>query len=200
MFCSPQGEGARAGEMSLFIRFAGCNLRCKREPGTRSPGGFDCDTEFMSGVRMSPAKIVEAAQQLWDLKASSSDHWVVFTGGEPMLQLDRELCDHLHEVGWLLAIETNGTREINPNFKLDWITVSPKVAEHAIRQLTATEVKYVRGFGQALPRTRVKADYHYISPAFDGTDLDPMTLEWCRNLIEPPWQLSVQMHKAWKVR
>jgi organic radical activating enzyme len=114
--------------------------------------------------------------------------------------VDRELIDALHAAGYKLAIETNGSFELPAG--IDWITVSPKVAEHAIRQRTADEVKYVRGYGQAIPKTVVVAEHHLISPAFDGAEVDPRTLDWCIRLCKenPPWRLSVQQHKLWRVR
>ncbi len=114
--------------------------------------------------------------------------------------MDDDLIGSLHDCGFKLAIETNGSRPLPDG--LDWITVSPKVAEHAIRQRRADEVKYVRGCGQAIPKTVVEARYYLISPAFDGLELDPRTFDWCVRLVKenPPWRLSVQMHKFWGVR
>ncbi|MDY7091682.1 MAG: 7-carboxy-7-deazaguanine synthase QueE [Acidobacteriota bacterium] len=190
IFYSLQGEGVRAGTANLFLRFSKCNLRCKRETH-----GFDCDTEFESGRRISLEEILEEMRQL-----SQDCRWVVLTGGEPALQVDRELIDGLHGAGYQLAIETNGSMELPEG--LDWITVSPKVAEHAIRQRRADEVKYVRGYGQEIVHTVVEADHYLISPAFDGENLDPRTLQWCIELVKnnPPWRLSVQQHKDWRIR
>lgn len=190
IFYSLQGEGVRAGEPSLFLRFSNCNLACAKETH-----GFDCDTEFESGRWMELPEIVDELARL-----SEDCRWVVLTGGEPALQVDRALIDGLHEAGYRLAIETNGSRELPDG--LDWITVSPKVAEHAIRQRTADEVKYVRGYGQAIPETVVEARHRLISPAFSGLEVEPRTLEWCIELVRdhPDWRLSVQQHKIWRVR
>lgn len=190
IFYSLQGEGVRAGTPNLFLRLSKCNLTCLKESH-----GFDCDTEFESGRRLTIGEIVAELRQL-----SEVCDWVILTGGEPALQVDRELIDALHEAGYRLAIETNGSIELPPG--IDWITVSPKVAEHAIRQRTAHEVKYVRGYGQGIPKTVVEAEHYLISPAFDGDRLDPRTLDWCIRLAKdnPPWRLSVQQHKAWRVR
>lgn len=190
IFYSLQGEGVRAGTPNLFLRLSRCNLTCKVETH-----GFDCDTEFESGRRLSIPEILAEFRLL-----SESCDWVILTGGEPALQTDAELIDALHAAGYKLAIETNGSIGLPPG--LDWITVSPKVAEHAIRQRTAHEVKYVRGHGQAIPKTVVQAEHSLISPAFDGADVDPRTLDWCIRLCKenPPWRLSVQQHKLWKVR
>lgn len=204
MFWSPQGEGMRAGQMSVFIRFTGCNLRCRMEKADDSPGGFDCDTEFASGRKMTTDDVVNEARRLvakpeeWYTRHRA---WVVFSGGEPSLQVDNELIDAMHAAGFDCAIETNGSRDIS-SLNLDWITVSPKVAEHAVRQLTADEVKYVRGHGQAIPKPACIATHQLISPAFDGWTLDPRAVEWCLKLIkeEPEWRLSMQQHKAWNVR
>lgn len=190
IFYSLQGEGMRAGTANLFLRFTGCNETCSVETH-----GFDCDTEFASGRKLALDDIIAELRQ-----AGPGCGWVVLTGGEPALQVDRELIDGLHAAGYRLAIETNGSIALPDG--LDWITVSPKVAEHAIRQLTAHEVKYVRGHGQAIPRTVVRADYYLISPAFLGDQVDPRALAWCIRLVQdnPDWRLSVQQHKFWKVR
>ena len=205
IFWSPQGEGMRAGQMSVFIRFTGCNLKCRMEEAEDSPGGFDCDTEFASGRKLSASEIVAEARvvvgkpQGWYDKGNVA--WVVFTGGEPALQVDNHLIDLLHASGFRCAIETNGSKDVS-GLLLDWITVSPKVAEHAVRQLTADEVKYVRGYGQALPKPTCKAKHQLVSPAFDGLALDRRSVEWCLSLIRenPEWRLSMQQHKAWMVR
>jgi len=190
IFYSLQGEGVRAGTAALFLRFARCNLAC-----TVESHGFDCDTEFESGRPMELPEIVAELQEL-----ATRCGWVILTGGEPALQVDAELVDGLHAAGYRLAIETNGSRELPAG--IDWITVSPKVAEHAIRQRTANEVKYVRGYGQAIPETVVEAEHHLLSPAFDGDQVDRRALDWCIRLVRenPRWRLSVQQHKLWQVR
>ena len=190
IFYSLQGEGVRAGTPNFFLRLSRCNLACKVETH-----GFDCDTEFESGRWMTLDEIVAELRQL-----SGSCDWIILTGGEPALQVGREMIDRLHAAGYKLAIETNCAVELPEG--IDWITVSPKVAEHAIRQRTAHEVKYVRGHGQAVPRTVVEAEHYLLSPAFEGDQLDPRALDWCIRLCKenPAWRLSVQQHKLWKVR
>jgi organic radical activating enzyme len=190
IFFSLQGEGARTGSAGLFVRFSKCNLTCRVETH-----GFDCDTEFESGTDFTAEEI------LVELRALTSDcEWVVLTGGEPGLQVDTELIEALHEAGYKLAIETNGTVELPEG--LDWITVSPKVSEEAIRQRQADEVKVVCRHGQAVPETMVEADHYWISPAFEGDRVDDRTLDWCIQLVKqnPRWRLSVQMHKFWGIR
>lgn len=190
IFHSLQGEGVRAGMPGLFLRFAGCNQAC-----TVQTHGFDCDTDFSGGQAMPLPEIVDQLR-----RCGPVCQWVVLTGGEPALQVDRELIVGLHGAGYKLAIETNGTIELPTG--LDWITVSPKVREDQIRQRTADEVKYVRGYGQGIPETVVHAEHYLISPAFEGQHLDPQTLDWCIKLVKnnPPWRLTVQMHKVWGIR
>jgi organic radical activating enzyme len=190
IFYSLQGEGVRAGTANLFLRFSRCNLAC-----TAETHGFDCDTEFASGRRLTTPEILAELAAL-----STGCRWIVLTGGEPALQVDAELIAALHGAGYRLAIETNGSVALPAG--LDWITVSPKVAEHAIRQRRADEVKYVRGHGQGIPQTVVEAEHSLISPAFDGDEVDPRALAWCLRLVRenPRWRLSVQQHKLWKVR
>ena len=106
IFYSLQGEGRNTGRAAVFIRFAGCNLRCSF-----------CDTEFDSYREMSAEEIVDAIG-VWPSR------FVVLTGGEPTLQVDDAFVDLLHQHGYEVAMESNGTRPAPRN--LDWLTVSPK--------------------------------------------------------------------------
>jgi 7-carboxy-7-deazaguanine synthase len=202
IFYTLQGEGVHAGRPAIFIRFTGCNLQCDLEAGPLSPGGFACDTEFVSGTAMTLEQIV--SQVSTSFPSATPGVLAVLTGGEPGLQIDEELVKELQSMGLVVAVETNGTRPI-PDC-VDWITVSPKVAEHAIAQVTADEVKYVRGYGQGIPKTSVlpRRDKlkQWISPAFDGGYVNRRTLQWCIALCKenPSWSLSVQAHKLWGVR
>jgi len=196
VFYSLQGEGARAGTANLFVRFSGCNLTCRRESE-----GFDCDTEFTSGVKMTAAGLL--AECRTHLPDSVKSVGVIFTGGEPTLQLDDALCAAFHEAGFRpLCIETNGTNEVPRG--IDWISVSPKTAEHTLRVgRTVHELRYVRRAGMGIPRPTLQAGQLFISPAFtaDG-GIDADDLAWCIEMVkeQPHWRLSVQQHKGWRVR
>lgn len=207
VFFSLQGEGVRAGTANIFIRFTGCNLECNMKEGPKSPGGFDCDTEFTSGRRVTLNELHDWMDEAVMIACNEDDPDkvignapVILTGGEPGLQVDGELVDFLHDKGHFVAIETNGTIALPAS--IDWITLSPKVAEHAIKQTLCDEIKYVRGYGQEIPKTKVVARHHLISPAFDGGQVHPKTLQWCIKLCleNPQWRLSVQQHKGWLLR
>lgn len=228
VFYSLQGEGVRAGTANVFVRFSGCNLACDVEQGPRSPGGFACDTEFASGVDMTLEDLylaITAAQNVTTPERAHNSwcHWLILTGGEPALQVDEALLDYFHKRGYKLAIETNGSVALPTyaldhntigsggeaelelalnNQLLDWVTVSPKVAEHAVKQLWAHEVKYIRGAGQGIPKPACQAEHYVLSPAFSGNQIDPRALETCIKLCleNPQWRLSVQQHKAWGLR
>jgi organic radical activating enzyme len=165
--------------------------------GKKSIGGFRCDTEFTSGIGMSADRVLE---NIGKAHEGASAKWVVLTGGEPLLQVDAELIKKLKKAGYLIAIETNGTQAIPEG--LDWVCVSPKVAEHCLVSKIADEVKYVRNIGQGIPKPAIKATHQYISPAFNERQLDSEVLAWCIKLVKenPAWTLSVQDHNLWSVR
>ena len=126
IFYSLQGEGANTGRAAVFVRFAGCNLRCPF-----------CDTEFDSYREMTADEILEAV-------SGFEARFVVLTGGEPTLQVDEGLVDMLHNEGFYVAMESNGTRPAPSN--LDWLTVSPKsIGVDASQRRSGAEAKHVVG-------------------------------------------------------
>lgn len=184
VFYSIQGEGARAGSANIFVRFAGCNLTCNREEH-----GFDCDTEFAGGIDYTIDALI---QRVYEVAGPCRS--IIWTGGEPSLQLDATLAAAFRD--FFQAIETNGTNEVPE--RVQWVSVSPKTAEHTLRVGRASELRYVRASGQALPKPRLSAEHYFLSPAFlpDGRpDLD--AVRWCQQLVleNPKWRLSLQTHK-----
>lgn len=207
IFYSLQGEGARSGTANVFVRFAGCNLAC-----SKAVEGFDCDTDFKNGDRMTAEDILKAAVAL----APARNRAVIFTGGEPLLQLDATLVALFKAAGFFVAIETNGMRKEPEG--IDWISCSPKTPVDTLRITRADELRYVRAVGQGVPEPseplQWRATHLWLSPAFDSTKVeDPLAVEgeheltednlaWCISLClqNPRWRLSLQQHKIWKVR
>lgn len=198
IFCSLQGEGMRAGTLNVFVRFAGCNLQCRRD----NEAGFDCDTEFLSRRPMDADAILQAVQAAWTSNKSLPN--VILTGGEPLLQVDDELLGVLMPACEQVCIETNGTRPVPASAEGKvWISCSPKTAEHTLNVLYADEVRYVRHKGQGIPQSLIRCTNLFLSPAFsDDADEVRENLKHCIELIRqhPRWRLSVQQHKLWSVR
>ncbi|MGO9480248.1 MAG: 7-carboxy-7-deazaguanine synthase QueE [Candidatus Kryptoniota bacterium] len=186
IFYSLQGEGARKGSANIFVRFAHCNLKC----------GF-CDTEFESLRELDVKELLNECKQ-FPCKN------IVFTGGEPLLQLTESIVKPFKNAGYYLAIETNGT--ITPPKGLGWITVSPKVAEHVLAKkfngVHIDELKYVRNRSQGIPKPKLNADHYFISPEFDGDLPNNANIEHCVKLVKenPKWKLSLQEHKFLHIR
>ncbi len=231
IFLSVQGEGARAGTLQVFVRFQGCNLRCALpthgfdcDTNWTSGSPMTLDAVVERCVELWPVEISTGRPALHGIRPGPGEPWVSLTGGEPSLQVDLPLVKALRARGFRLSIDTNGTREL-PRWEsilgehlpgepfdevslalewypFDWITVSPKSAEHTLRQVVAHEVRYVIGVGMSLPRTQVKAHRFTLSPAFLGEDLDPSAIAECSRLVrqDPRWEISVQAHKLWGVR
>lgn len=225
IFYSLQGEGAQTGRPAVFCRFAGCNLWSGRQADRDSATCRFCDTDFVGtngpggGTFETPYALVDAITAAWPPKAPKRARpVVVFTGGEPLLQLDQPVVDILHRREFEVAIETNGTRL--PPQGIDWICVSPKNgADLVLRH--GHELKLV--FPQAnLPPARfetpapVRRGHLPHGPAlepYEGLDfqyfyLQPMAgpelacnillaIEYC--LEHPQWRLSLQTHKFLKI-
>ena len=138
LFATLQGEGGQMGRVAVFCRFAGCNLWSGREADRDSAVCRFCDTEFVGGTRHADAAaLAEAIAATWP---GGDNRFVVFTGGEPMLQLDAPLLAEMRARGFKTAIETNGTLDLVPG--LEWVCVSPK-AGAPLRVTAGSELKVV---------------------------------------------------------
>lgn len=130
IFVTLQGEGHRAGTKAVFIRFTGCNMwdgmPLHRDRGAGACAAW-CDTDFFKGQVLSADEIVAAAGEAWGMVGG--ERWCVLTGGEPCLQVDRDLIAALHNYGWHIAVETNGTVENRAvEESADWVCLAPKLA------------------------------------------------------------------------
>jgi len=200
VFYSLQGEGIRAGTAAVFIRFAGCNLRC-----TKQGVGFDCDTDWDTAAakEMTAAQIVEAARRA---RAGRMFNWAVLTGGEPALQVDDVLIRMLRASGLLLAIESNGTIPFNVK-GISWVCISPKTPADQLAIRCVNEAKFVFWAGRDdLPRvpvdTGIVADHYLVSPAWGTEDAVKENMRAAVSFVRdnPRWRLSVQLHKILEIR
>ena len=198
IYATLQGEGAHTGRRAVFLRFAGCNLWTGRE-GDRAtaPCNF-CDTDFVGmdgpgGGRFADAAgLADAVAADWG--TSRANRYVVCTGGEPLLQVDDALVDALHDRGFEIGVETNGTQVPPPG--IDWLCVSPKVGADLV-VTGGQELKFVYPQQDADPT-------QFETLTFDSFRLQPMdspdlesnvkaAVEFC--LEHPNWNLSLKTHK-----
>lgn len=199
MYLSVQGEGANTGRPAVLCRFAGCNLWSGREIDRASAVCRFCDTEFRGtqgpggGRFRNAAELAAAVATTWST-AIDPDPFVVLTGGEPLLQIDKELIDSLHDAGFEIAVETNGTLPAPSG--LDWICVSPK-ARAPLHLKTGDELKVVYPQVGLDPASLESLAFrHWFLQPCDGPDLHANTSAARRYCAEHPrWKLSLQTHK-----
>ncbi|MEY2994506.1 MAG: hypothetical protein RL357_1441 [Pseudomonadota bacterium] len=206
IFYTLQGEGAQAGRPAVFCRFAGCNLWSGRESDRTSSICQFCDTDFvgvdgtLGGKYERASDLAALISQQWP-DANLANRMVVLTGGEPLLQVDTALVEALHEHGFFIAVETNGTVAAPPG--LDWICVSPK-ANAALVQKQGHELKLVfpQMQAEAHPSVFEALDFQVFSlQPLDNIHRDANTAEavaYCQK--HPQWRLSLQTHKFLGIR
>lgn len=204
IFLTLQGEGGQAGRVTVFARFAGCNLWSGREQDRATAACTFCDTDFVGtdgengGKFATPSEVVAALDAQWGgldpaLKA------VVFTGGEPFLQLDAPLIAAVKAAGYFIAVESNGT--IRAPEGVDWLCISPK-GENRLYQTSGQELKLVWPQENVDPAEFVRMDFErfYLQPK-DPLDQNAdvrashtqAVIDYC--LSHPQWRMSVQTHK-----
>ena len=189
IFYSLQGEGHNTGRAAVFVRFAGCNLRCPF-----------CDTEFDTFREMTEDEIVAEIAQY-------PARFVVLTGGEPTLQVDEAFIDLLHQHGFEVAMESNGTRPAPQN--LDWLTVSPKSlppTPSRRRGRTPDELKVIFTSPEDVEQQSAwlplllegEGGGLYLQPCDTGdAEHNTRIIQQCIDYIKehPQWRLSLQTHK-----
>jgi 7-carboxy-7-deazaguanine synthase len=199
VFYTLQGEGAHAGRPAVFCRFAGCNLWSGLERDRATAACNFCDTDFVGVDGVGGGKFQTAQglagriSEYWP-DDSQENRFVVCTGGEPLLQLDSLLIDALHDQGFEIAVETNGTCEAPSG--IDWICVSPKGKSEIVLK-EGHELKLVYPQSDALPEQfeDLKFARFYLQP-MDGPNREANTqaaIAYCKS--NPQWRLSLQTHK-----
>ena len=188
-FLSLQGEGYFTGTPAFFLRFSGCNLDCPF-----------CDTQHQSFSDMSEEEIVREA-------STHEVRHIVITGGEPALQLTQSLVDKLHEAGFFIQVETNGTLPLPEG--IDWVTCSPKdplpTSPSMGRGLQIDELKLLYMGNGTDPESVVShllgegsKPRLYLQPLDTGDEVRNRLI--LRDTIayvlqHPKWSLSLQTHK-----
>ncbi|MEE8336061.1 MAG: 7-carboxy-7-deazaguanine synthase [Candidatus Neomarinimicrobiota bacterium] len=199
VFYSLQGEGYHSGRAAVFCRFSGCNLWSGHETDRAGAICKFCDTDFVGTQGKGGGKFKTALElsnhvlSFWPSDLSEKP-FIVCTGGEPLLQLDRELIDAFHNSGMEIALETNGT--IIPPAGIDWICVSPK-ANSALLVNSGDEIKIIYPQNGIDPADYLKLDFsHFFLQPMDSPILKLNTIEtvnYCKT--NQDWKLSLQIHK-----
>jgi len=207
IFYTLQGEGANAGRAAVFLRFSGCNLWSGREGDRASAVCPFCDTNFVGtdgdggGRFASAGELAAAVRRRWlqstpkgDLSSVKVTPLVVCTGGEPLLQLDEAVVDALHEQGFEVVVETNGT--CMPRSGVDWLCVSPKAGAKLVAK-AGQELKLVYPQLGIDPAQFEDLDFpHLYLQPMDGAHAERNTQLAARYCLEhPQWRLSLQTHK-----
>ncbi len=196
-----QGEGRHTGRPAVFLRFSGCNLWTGREVDRDKAVCQFCDTDFvgtdgpMGGKFKDPLSLSEAVERVWiDAVATDQNRFVVCTGGEPLLQLDSEAIEALHQKGFTVAVETNGTVKLPKG--IDWTCVSPK-AHSELLVTEGDELKLVFPQIGFRPSQYEHLQFNHFSlQPMDGPDLAANTAKAITYALQnPKWTLSIQTHK-----
>ena len=206
IFYSVQGEGYYSGRPAVFCRFTGCNLWSGKQEDRKDALCKFCDTDFVGrdgingGFYGHSSELAGKISLAWPKKKNKlAKPFVVCTGGEPLLQLDYALISDLHEEGFEIAVETNGT--IAAPAGIDWICVSPK-ADAKLVQTSGDELKLVYPQAGDDPEKYASLNFrHFFLQPMDGVGREQATrqaLEYV--LAHPHWQISLQLHKVLGVR
>jgi 7-carboxy-7-deazaguanine synthase len=202
-FTSINGEGQKAGEPAVFIRFRGCNLNCTY-----------CDTKWANSADAEAELLT--AEEIADYVASTGITNVTLTGGEPLLQPDLSiLTDLLIKSGHSVEIETNGSiligelaaRQLRPSFTLDYKLPdsgmeSSMLTDNYIYITGSDTVKFVSGSVSDLERAAaVIKEYDlinrcrvYISPVFGRIEPADIVDFMLRERLNGA-RLQLQLHK-----
>ncbi len=197
-----QGEGAQSGRAAVFCRFSGCNLWSGLERDRAQAICRFCDTDFVgtdgqNGGKFKTAEALATAIAAQWVHAAYDAAYVVFTGGEPCLQLDAPLIDALHDIGFEIGIETNGTLPVPAD--VDWICVSPKPYVTFVQE-TGNELKFIYPQEDLSPDDFATLDFEhfYLQPMDVADEAERLhnvraAIAYC--LENPHWTLSLQTHK-----
>ena len=202
IFFSIQGEGAHGGRPAVFCRFSGCNLWSGREEDREKSICDFCDTDFLGtntdgGKFPTADELAFAIDQAWP--SEQPYRFLIFTGGEPLLQLDEKLVAAVKKLDFHVAIETNGT--LDPPDGIDWVCVSPKIGAE-LKLIQGHELKLVYPQKNCDPADflHLEFDRFFLQP-MDGPDREQniaLAYDYCEQ--HPKWELSIQTQKLVGIR
>tara|TARA_B100000965_G_scaffold393673_1_gene404886 strand:+ start:382 stop:1014 length:633 start_codon:yes stop_codon:yes gene_type:complete len=194
-----QGEGFHSGRAAVFVRFTGCNLWSGHEEDRENAICNFCDTDFIGtdgpggGKFRNATELTKKIVSHWPSN-SNINKFVVFTGGEPLLQLNESLIEALHLKRFKIAVETNGTIKAPEN--IDWICVSPKAGKE-LRITEGNELKlvYPQSGVDPLQYEKLKFDHFSLQPMDNEKQKEntEKAIKYCHE--HPSWRLSLQTHK-----
>ena len=195
IFHSIQGEGANTGKSTIFVRLANCNLNCSY-----------CDTDWNVGTEMTVLQVLNKVKSL-STSNDTSNILLIWTGGEPTLQLTDEILEHFSD--YYNCIETNGTNPVSSLIK--YISCSPKVSPEVLKSnfKQVNEFRYPIKIGDILPEISELpvADNYFVSPLFMGEEkkrfeLSDANISYAIDYVKqhPQWRLSLQTHKLLNIR
>ena len=198
-FLTLQGEGAHSGRTAVFCRFVGCNLWSGKEESRAQAICQFCDTDFLKpyceggGRFETPDSLASHIASKW-IGQETENRYVIFTGGEPLLQLDDALITACHKHHFEIGVETNGT--IKAPQGIDWVCVSPK-ANAIFKQTSGDELKLVFPQTGLDPKKfeHLPFKHFYLQPmdCEKQAENTALAVEFCQ--ANPKWRLSLQTHK-----
>lgn len=197
IYLTVQGEGFHQGKVAVFCRFAGCNLWNGKEENRKDSICQFCDTDFIgidgiNGGKYTERELINKIVSLW--QDPYNDPMIVFTGGEPALQLTQSLVNSLRRANFYIAVETNGTKELPRN--INWVSCSPKTKTIALTSVD--ELKIVYPDINPNHYYDFDAKYFWIQPNAQNNEAIDKSLNFV--LKHSEWRLSIQTHRLFNIR
>lgn len=181
IFYSLQGEGYHTGTPAVFLRMSGCNRKCPF-----------CDTDHSGHTAMTADEIISAV-------TSYPSRHIIVTGGEPLMQLDSFLIEALHDAGFYIQIETNGTLPIPEG--IDWVACSSKDGQLSINRIDEMKIVYLGQDVESVATSLPPATHYFLQPCTDPKDGSSNTAQTIAYILSHPhWRLSLQTHKLTGIR
>ena len=202
IFLTLQGEGYNTGKAAIFCRFSGCNLWNGITKNKNKAICSFCDTDFVgtNGINGGNYNLKQLMKKIDAMyKNSVEKRFIVFTGGEPLLQLDLPLINELKKYKYTIAIETNGT--IMPPEGIDWICMSPKAeAKTILNYGNEIKVVYPQNKLSLKKFENLNFKHFYLQPMFNQNYEENVNKTLRFILKNPKWKLSLQTHKYLGIR